>query len=199
MKTLLAGDETWLSPTAACGVPGYAFQGIYMEMRKNRSASVQESIIAARIAQGQEEWNMSSSEQRLKVVRRWQAMQLELRKENKKTGPGSSLPVSDRQSSLSTSSSNQQLPSDQSSRPVSSSPSAPTLSSTPGQAESRTSRNLPEGDGYQAATTPPVSGARNSSLKPIHLQQPQVQRSNTSHSISRKPVPSPTLPHREGS
>ena len=62
-------------------MPGYAFKGIYKEMQKRRGASLQDYIIAARTAQGYEDWNKSSPEQRSDVVNGWQAIQTELGKD----------------------------------------------------------------------------------------------------------------------
>lgn len=63
------------------GLPAYTFKGIYKELQKHHGASVQNYIIAARTAQGFDEWNKSSQAERIDAVRQWQAIQLELGKE----------------------------------------------------------------------------------------------------------------------
>ena len=62
------------------GIPGYTFKGIYKELQKHLGSSVQNYIIAARTAQGYDEWMSSTREERLGVVSRWHATQLELNK-----------------------------------------------------------------------------------------------------------------------
>ncbi|MCJ1386371.1 hypothetical protein MMC17_009497 [Xylographa soralifera] len=70
-----------LKPGAAIwGIPGYTFKGIYKELQKHLGASVQNYIIAARTAQGYEDWRISSQEERLGVVSRWHVAQIELGK-----------------------------------------------------------------------------------------------------------------------
>lgn len=73
---------------AAIGLPGYAFQGIYKEFQKHLGSSVQSYIVAARTAQGYEEWHNSNQEERLDVVSRWQAIQVEIEKEKQQTRHG---------------------------------------------------------------------------------------------------------------
>ncbi|KAL9631851.1 MAG: hypothetical protein Q9204_004040 [Flavoplaca sp. TL-2023a] len=66
----------FLKPSAAgCALPGYALQGIYEELRIRLGPGVQNSIIAARTAQGLEEWNSSSQEEQQEVLRGWQHVQ----------------------------------------------------------------------------------------------------------------------------
>ncbi|MCJ1396440.1 hypothetical protein MMC18_009330 [Xylographa bjoerkii] len=73
-----------LKPGAAIwGIPGYTFKGIYKELQKHLGASVQNYIIAARTAQGYEDWRASSKEERLDVVSRWHATQVEPGKQKK--------------------------------------------------------------------------------------------------------------------
>lgn len=55
--------------------------GIYKELQKQFGSNVQSYIVAARTAQGYEEVAVSTQQQRLDVVKRWQATQLELHKE----------------------------------------------------------------------------------------------------------------------
>lgn len=70
-----------LKPGAAVfGIPGYTMQGVYKEMQKQMGSSVQNYIIAARTAQGYEEWSGASAEERSDVVRRWQLLEQQLRK-----------------------------------------------------------------------------------------------------------------------
>jgi len=70
-----------LKPGAAVfGIPGYTMQGVYKEMQKQMGSSVQNYIIAARTAQGYEEWSGASAEERSDVVRRWQILETQLRK-----------------------------------------------------------------------------------------------------------------------
>ncbi|KAL8863755.1 MAG: hypothetical protein Q9198_010364 [Flavoplaca austrocitrina] len=66
----------FLKPSAAgCALPGYALQGIYEELRIRLGPGVQNSIIAARTAQGLEEWNSSTQEEQQEVLRGWQHVQ----------------------------------------------------------------------------------------------------------------------------
>ena len=67
--------------SAAFAVPAYTFKGIYKELRKHLGASDQNYIIAARTAQGYDEWDRSSEDDRLNAVRKWHDIQLELSKE----------------------------------------------------------------------------------------------------------------------
>lgn len=70
-----------LKPAAAgFGVAGYTMKGVYKEMQKNFGSSVQNYIIAARTAQGYEEWQMSSDSERNDIVQRWKAMQSDIKK-----------------------------------------------------------------------------------------------------------------------
>lgn len=55
--------------------------GIYKEVQKLFGSSVQNYIIAARTAQGYEDWRNSTREERLAVVARWHEIQIELSKE----------------------------------------------------------------------------------------------------------------------
>lgn len=66
---------------AIWGLPGYTFKGIYKELQKHLGSSVQNYIIAARTAQGYDEWHSSSQEERLDVFSRWQSIQVEIEKE----------------------------------------------------------------------------------------------------------------------
>ncbi|MCJ1402082.1 hypothetical protein MMC11_005301 [Xylographa trunciseda] len=76
-----------LKPGAAIwGLPGYTFKGVYMELQKHLGASVQNYIIAARTAQGYEDWRASRQEERIDVVSRWHTTQAELGKQKKQGG-----------------------------------------------------------------------------------------------------------------
>jgi hypothetical protein len=55
-------------------------QGVYKEMQKQMGSSVQNYIIAARTAQGYEEWSGASNEERSDIVRRWHLLEQQLRK-----------------------------------------------------------------------------------------------------------------------
>ncbi|KAL8899916.1 MAG: hypothetical protein Q9207_005949 [Kuettlingeria erythrocarpa] len=71
-----------LKPQAAVfALPAYTMNGIYKELQKQFGSNVQSYIVAARTAQGYEELAASTQQQRLDVVKRWQATQLELHKE----------------------------------------------------------------------------------------------------------------------
>lgn len=70
-----------LKPGAAIfGIPGYTMKGVYKELLKQMGASVQNYIIAARTAQGYDEWTRASSEERADVMQRWQLLQRTLKK-----------------------------------------------------------------------------------------------------------------------
>jgi UDP:flavonoid glycosyltransferase YjiC (YdhE family) len=76
-----------LKPGAAIwGLPGYTFKGIYTELQKHFGSSVQNYIIAARTAQGYEEWKASTAEQRTIIITTWKSTQFELRRKGKKYG-----------------------------------------------------------------------------------------------------------------
>ena len=66
---------------AIWGLPGYTFKGIYKELQKRLGSSVQSYIVAARTAQGYDEWHRSTQEERLDVISRWQAIQVDIEKE----------------------------------------------------------------------------------------------------------------------
>jgi UDP:flavonoid glycosyltransferase YjiC (YdhE family) len=76
-----------LKPAAGIwGLPGYTFKGIYAEIQKHFGHSVQNYIIAARTAQGYEEWKESNPEQRMQIITTWKGIQVELRKAGRKYG-----------------------------------------------------------------------------------------------------------------
>ncbi|KAK4964135.1 hypothetical protein LTR66_012461 [Elasticomyces elasticus] len=75
-----------LKPGAAIwGIPGYTFKGIYKEIQQRLGSSVQNYIIAARTAQGFDEWHHSSSHERADIVKRWNIIRKDLKK---KKNPG---------------------------------------------------------------------------------------------------------------
>jgi UDP:flavonoid glycosyltransferase YjiC (YdhE family) len=70
-----------LKPAAGIwGLPGYTAKGIYSEISKHFGSSVQNYIIAARTAQGFEDWKNSTPEERMKIVNAWKDSTLETRK-----------------------------------------------------------------------------------------------------------------------
>lgn len=70
-----------LKPGAAIfGIPGYTMKGIYKEMQARFGSSVQNYIIAARTAQGYDEWQASTPQEREEIVRRWKSLQKDLKK-----------------------------------------------------------------------------------------------------------------------
>lgn len=74
-----------LKPTAGIwGIYGYTAKGIYAELQKHFGSSVQNYIIAARTAQGYEEWKNSTPEQRAVIISAWKSHQDELRRRNQK-------------------------------------------------------------------------------------------------------------------
>ncbi len=74
-----------LKPAAGIwGIPGYAAKGIYAQLQKHFGSSVQNYIIAARTAQGYEEWKDSTPEQRTVIINAWKSRQDDLRRRNQK-------------------------------------------------------------------------------------------------------------------
>lgn len=73
-----------LKPSAAVfGIPGYLFQGVYKEVQNHMGADVQSYIIAARCTQGIEAWQLSTPEQRCDVIHRWNAPEMERKKQQR--------------------------------------------------------------------------------------------------------------------
>lgn len=67
-----------LKPAAGIwGLPGYTAKGIYSEVAKHFGSSVQNYIIAARTAQGFEDWKNSTPEQRQAIVNAWKDSRIE--------------------------------------------------------------------------------------------------------------------------
>ncbi|KAL8656738.1 MAG: hypothetical protein Q9226_002572 [Calogaya cf. arnoldii] len=80
-----------LKPSAAfMSLPAYTFSGIYKELQKQFGSSVQNYVVAARLAQGYEDLAASTEQQRLDAVKRWQATQIELHKEKERVKHGGS-------------------------------------------------------------------------------------------------------------
>lgn len=70
-----------LKPGAAIfGIPGYTMKGVYKEMQKHFGSSVQNYIIAARTAQGFDEYQRATPEERRDVIMRWKMLQVTLKK-----------------------------------------------------------------------------------------------------------------------
>jgi len=64
----------------AWSVPGYAMKGLYQEMVKSKGKSVQNYIIAARIAQGYDEASEVTQEERDEIVKKWSHMKWGIKK-----------------------------------------------------------------------------------------------------------------------
>ena len=75
--------------TAIWGLPGYTFKGIYKEIQNHLGSSTQNYIVAARTAQGYDDWHNSTKEERLEVVKAWQGIQVDLAKEKELARQGS--------------------------------------------------------------------------------------------------------------
>jgi hypothetical protein len=61
-------------------IPGYSMKGVYKEMSKHSGSSVQNYIIAARTAQGYDEYQASSLEEKTDIIQRWKRMQKDIKK-----------------------------------------------------------------------------------------------------------------------
>jgi hypothetical protein len=70
--------------SAIWGLPGYTFQGIAKEIQKHLGTSVQSYILAARTAQGYEDWNSSSELEHLDIINRWHHIQAGLKSNTNK-------------------------------------------------------------------------------------------------------------------
>lgn len=64
----------------AWAVPGYAMKGLYQEMVKSKGKTVQNYIIAARIAQGYDEANGLSNREKEDIVSRWKYVKVGIKK-----------------------------------------------------------------------------------------------------------------------
>ncbi|KAI1628039.1 sterol 3beta-glucosyltransferase [Exophiala viscosa] len=62
------------------GLPGYTAKGIYAEVAKHFGSSVQNYIIAARTAQGFEDWKNSTPEERDAIISAWKDNKVEEKK-----------------------------------------------------------------------------------------------------------------------
>ncbi|KIV84457.1 hypothetical protein PV11_00233 [Exophiala sideris] len=62
------------------GLPGYTAKGIYAEVAKHFGSNVQNYIIAARTAQGFEDWKNSTPEERDAIIQAWKDSKLEEKK-----------------------------------------------------------------------------------------------------------------------
>ena len=61
-------------------IPGYTMKGVYREIANRQGSSVQNYIIAARTAQGFDEWNSATVEERNDICQRWKHMQKDIKK-----------------------------------------------------------------------------------------------------------------------
>ena len=78
-KPICDADPIWLIHFLGIwGIPGYTLKGIYAEISKATGASVQNYIIAARIANGYEDCHNAEPQDRLDVVNHWHEAQAEL-------------------------------------------------------------------------------------------------------------------------
>ncbi|KAL9115832.1 MAG: hypothetical protein Q9227_000200 [Pyrenula ochraceoflavens] len=76
-----------LKPSAAFwAIPGYTSKGIFAELQKHFGSSVQNYIIAARTAQGYEEWKNSTPEERTSVIAAWKLVKDDLHRQGRKYG-----------------------------------------------------------------------------------------------------------------
>ena len=76
-----------LKPGASIwGLPGYTFKGIYMELTKHFGSSTQNYIIAARTAQGFDEWKSSDADTQQKIIKAWKSTSLERKRGKQKYG-----------------------------------------------------------------------------------------------------------------
>ncbi|KAG9559314.1 UDP-Glycosyltransferase/glycogen phosphorylase, partial [Aureobasidium melanogenum] len=70
-----------LKPGAAIfGIPAYTMKGVYKELQQLSGSSVQNYIIAARTAQGYDEWHRSTAQERQEIIRRWKIVESEVKK-----------------------------------------------------------------------------------------------------------------------
>jgi UDP:flavonoid glycosyltransferase YjiC (YdhE family) len=74
------GGIVFKPSAAAFSIPAYTMMGVYKEMQKVFGSSVQGYIIAARTAQGYDEWQRSDLQERRVVIERWKEMQMTLKK-----------------------------------------------------------------------------------------------------------------------
>ncbi|KAH8805477.1 hypothetical protein F5884DRAFT_708908 [Xylogone sp. PMI_703] len=62
------------------GIPGYTFKGVYREIQNHFGAGLQSHIIAIRTAEGFQDFQSSTEEQRLEVINKWQSSAMEKRR-----------------------------------------------------------------------------------------------------------------------
>jgi len=79
VKGLGKGVGGFLIKPAAAGmaIPAYAFQGVYEEVQKHFGSGTHSYILAARYAQGHEDFVTSTQEQRSEVLERWHTRERE--------------------------------------------------------------------------------------------------------------------------
>ena len=76
-----------LKPGASIwGLPGYTFKGIYMELTKHMGSSTRNYIIAARTAQGFEEFKAATTRDKDEVLAAWKTGKLQKKRGSKKYG-----------------------------------------------------------------------------------------------------------------
>ena len=78
------------SHPAIWGLPGYTFMGIHKEVRKLFGSSFLNYMISARTAQGYEDFQSSTPEERLDIIERWKRNKADIRspKQNSMDGDG---------------------------------------------------------------------------------------------------------------
>lgn len=74
------GGVVFKPGAAIFGLPAYTMKGIYKELQLSMGSSVQNYIIAARTAQGYDDWQSSSQDEREDIVRRWYVLQRDMKK-----------------------------------------------------------------------------------------------------------------------
>ncbi|KAL9089254.1 MAG: hypothetical protein Q9165_005822 [Trypethelium subeluteriae] len=67
------------------GLPGYTFKGVYQELQKHMGSNSLNYIIAARVTQGHEDWQTTTTEEKQEIIRKWNALKPTLKK---KKNPG---------------------------------------------------------------------------------------------------------------
>lgn len=58
----------------AFGLPAYAFKGIHEEIQRKKGFNVDHTIIDVLLAQGEQEWNDISAENKRIILRRWEGI-----------------------------------------------------------------------------------------------------------------------------
>ncbi|GAB7351714.1 hypothetical protein MBLNU459_g2302t2 [Dothideomycetes sp. NU459] len=74
------GGMVFKPGAAIFGIPAYTMKGVYKELQQHLGSSVQNYIIAARTAQGYDDWHNSSVGEREDIVKRWDIVQQNLKK-----------------------------------------------------------------------------------------------------------------------